>query len=217
MSKISRENLSEEVYAILKAMILNGQLKPGEKLLEEPLAARLGVSRTPLRQAIAALAQNHLVALIPRKGAFVFRLTKQDIIEIYDIRMALEGLAIRLATPVIPDYELERIALLLDKAETALETEPELAIYADTELHELGVKYCRNARLEKIIAGLRDGVHTFRVSEGHQPDVVREVMKERWHILNALRARNAEEAEAWIVRHIRGVKERRLAQLPDAS
>ena len=83
------------------------------------------------------------------------------------------------------------------------------------QLHDLVIKHCGNARLEKIIAGLRDGVHTFRVSEGHQLEVVREVMTERWNILNALKVRDAKNAEAWLVRHIQGVKERRLAQLAD--
>jgi DNA-binding GntR family transcriptional regulator len=81
-------------------------------------------------------------------------------------------------------------------------------------LHELVIKNCGNSRLQKIIAGLRDQVQTFRVLEGHQPEVVRQVMRERWDILNALKDRDGDRAEELLMHHIQGVKERRLAQLP---
>ncbi len=215
MTEILRKNLSGEVYDVLKGMILSGELKPGKKLQEEELAMRLGVSRTPLRQAISALAQDNFVEIWPRKGAFVFILSKQDIIEIYDVRMVLEGLAARLAAPEIPAEDLEMMTDILKKAEAVMEDYPEQAINADVLLHELVVKNCGNARLEKIAAGLRDQVHLFRVREGHQPEVVREVMKERWNILNALKEHDGDKAEELIIRHIQGVKERRLAQFSD--
>ncbi len=217
MTGILRKNLDNEVYDILKAMIINGEIKPGEKLQEDELTVKLGVSRTPVRQAISALAHDNLLDIIPRKGAFVVKLSEQDIIEIYDIRMVLEGLAARLATPIIPEKDLEEMTDILKKAEAALEDDPDQAINADAMLHDLIISNCRNLRLKKIIDGLRDQVHSFRVQEGHQIEVVREVMKERWDILNALKMRDAKKVEELVSRHIQGVKERRLAKLSESD
>ena len=217
MREIMRKNLSEEVYDVLKEMIIAGKLSPGEKLPEEELTKKLGVSRTPIRQAISALAQDNLVDIIPRRGAFVTKLSRQDITEIYDIRMALEGLAVCLSVQHLSDEELSKMTRVLEQAEAALEKDPEQAIDADLMLHEMIVKNSGNLRLQELIVELRDQMHSFRILEGHQQKVIPKVMKERWDILNAIKARDSHEAQRAIIEHIEGVKERRLAQLSDES
>lgn len=215
MREISRKNLSDEVYDVLKEMIVTGKLKPGEKLPEEELTKNLGVSRTPIRQAISALAQDNLVNIVPRRGAFVTSLSKHDINEIYDIRMVLEGLAIRLSVQRLSDAQLDKMTRVMEEAEAVLEENPEKAIDADLMLHEMIVKNCGNLRLQEIISELRDQVHSFRILEGHQPEVIPKVMEERWNILNAIKKRDPDQAERAIARHIEAVKERRLAQFSD--
>ena len=137
--------------------------------------------------------------------------------EIYDVRMVLEGLAARRAALRIPEEELEEMANVLREAEVILEEDPERAINADIQLHEMVMTNCDNRPLIKIISDLRDQVQTFRIHEGHQLEVVKKVMKERWDILESLKARDPDKAAETVERHIRGVKERRLAQLPDQS
>ena len=187
MREIMRKNLSEEVYDVLKEMIIAGKLNPGEKLPEEELTKKLGVSRTPIRQAISALAQDNLVDIIPRRGAFVAKLSRQDITEIYDIRMALEGLAVCLSVQQLSDGDLSKMTRVLEQAEAALEKDPEQAIDADLMLHEMIVKNCGNSRLQELIVELRDQMHSFRILEGHQQEVIPKVMKQRWDILNAIK------------------------------
>lgn len=217
MKEIMRKNLSDEVYDVLKEMIITGKLEPGEKLPEEELTKKLGVSRTPIRQAISALAQDNLVDMISRRGAFVAKLSRQDITEIYDIRMALEGLAVRLSVHYLSDRDLSKMTRVLEQAEAALEKYPEQAIDADLMIHEMIAKNCGNLRLQELIWELRDQMHSFRILEGHQQEVMPKVMKERWDILKAIKLRDPDEAERATIRHIKGVKERRLAQLSDKS
>ena len=215
--EILRKNLSGEVYDVLREMILGGELKPGEKLPEEQLTVRLSVSRTPIRHAISALAQDDLVAIVPRRGAFVAQPSEHDVIEIYDVRMVLEGLAARLAIALNPEEDLEKMTDILKEAEAVLEDEPEQATKADAMLHELVLRNCGNSRLQKVIASLHDQMQMVRVFDEHQPEVLRQTIKELWDILNAFKERDAERAEELLMRHIQDVKERRLAQFPDET
>ncbi|MEA1963561.1 MAG: GntR family transcriptional regulator, partial [Candidatus Aerophobetes bacterium] len=93
----NRPNLSEDVYEAIKRRLGDKDLKPGTKIKEEELAEELGVSRTPVREAISKLEREGLVEIIPRYGTFVANLSPEDIEEIYDLRGALEGLAIKLS------------------------------------------------------------------------------------------------------------------------
>src|SRR6056297_804513 len=95
--------LGNIVYESLKESILNGSLKPGEKLMESRIAEDLGVSRTPVREAIRKLEKEKYVKMIPRKGAYVEDLTMEDILEVLEIRIVLEGLASKLAARNISD------------------------------------------------------------------------------------------------------------------
>src|SRR4051812_33639725 len=94
------------LYDRLRSMILSGTIGMGEPLVERPLAARLGVSRTPLRQTITMLEREGLVRLVEGKGAFVASFSVEDVIEIYHLREGLEPIAARLACPHIPEQEL---------------------------------------------------------------------------------------------------------------
>jgi DNA-binding GntR family transcriptional regulator len=96
-STIDRPNLSGIVGEHLKLLIFDGELSPGDKIVEEEIAHRLGTSRTPVKLALTELAKVGLVELVPRRGAFVRKFSHSDIIEFYEIRRAVEGLAARLA------------------------------------------------------------------------------------------------------------------------
>lgn len=93
MYEVQVDDLPEQVYQRIKEMILNGELKPGQKLIQEDLASRLGVSRTPLLTAFRSLEKELLVELIPRRGAFVRENTDEDLIHVFDIRLNIEPLA----------------------------------------------------------------------------------------------------------------------------
>jgi DNA-binding GntR family transcriptional regulator len=106
---IQHSDLSIPVYEKLKEMIISNDLKPGEKLLQEKLAARLGVSRTPLLKALQMLEYEFLVESIPRRGMVVKKLSIDEMCDIYDVREGIETVAVRLVTERISDKQLRQL------------------------------------------------------------------------------------------------------------
>src|SRR5436305_2439940 len=113
------ENLTiwQRVYDHLRAEILAGRLEPGTELIEVALAEQLGVSRGPLREAIGRLAAEGLVTVSPRRGAVVRSLSKEEFLELYQVREALERMAMQLAVPRLTDEQFEGLAALNDEME----------------------------------------------------------------------------------------------------
>ena len=105
--------LRDVVFQTLRQAILRGELKPGERLMEIHLAQKLGVSRTPVREAIRKLELEGLVLMIPRKGAIVAEITVQDLEDVLEVRMALEELAVKIACKRITQEQLEEILEIL--------------------------------------------------------------------------------------------------------
>src|SRR5919204_1525079 len=101
-----RTYLADTVYTDLRRAILDRELDPGEPLTEHELCRRFRVSRTPIREALAKLERDHLVRVVPKKGAFVRALSHDEIRELYEIREALEALAVRLAAPRLSGDDL---------------------------------------------------------------------------------------------------------------
>ena len=109
MYEVQVDDLPEQVYKQLKEMIVDGELQPGQKLIQEELASRLGVSRTPLLTAFRKLEKEMLVELIPRRGAFVRKNTETDLLHVFDIRLKVEPLAARDAAANLTEENLVRI------------------------------------------------------------------------------------------------------------
>ncbi len=103
------ENLDLKVYRELKAMIVDRKLKPGEKILQEKISREFGVSRTPLMCALKKLEQEKLVQAVPRRGFYVRRFTKEEVLQAFELREILEGLAARRAAAVITSAQAERL------------------------------------------------------------------------------------------------------------
>ena len=101
--------LRDVVFNTLRQAILRGELKPGERLMEIALSQRLGVSRTPVREAIRMLEQEGLVIMIPRKGAQVAEISEKDLKDVLEVRLGLEELAVRIACQRITEEELEEL------------------------------------------------------------------------------------------------------------
>jgi len=151
MREILRENLSDGVEAALRGMIVDGQLAPGERVNEVHLAGRLGVSRTPLREALNRLAAEGAVEARPRLGYFVKPLSSEELDQIYDIRPILDPAALRLAG--LPgERQLARLDAL--DAKLAVERKPERIIAFDDAWHLELLAHCRNRELIGVIEGL---------------------------------------------------------------
>lgn len=177
--------LREIVFETLRDAIITGQLKPGERLMEVQLAEELGVSRTPVREAIRKLELEGLVVMVPRKGAYVADISTKDVAEVFEIRAALESLAAGLAAERITQEELEELHRILE-TESTENLDLETLIEVDTAFHEVIYKASRNERLVQIISNLREQIQRFRSITLAKPGRMKDVLKEHKQIVEAI-------------------------------
>ncbi len=156
--------LRDVVFHTLRRAILKGDLKPGERLMEVQLASRLGVSRTPVREAIRKLELEGLVTMIPRRGAEVSEITEKSMRDVLEVRRALEELAVKIACDKITEPELNRLTLVAKKFRDIMYCE-DLPLIAETdvEFHEIIYEATGNARLIQILSNLREQMYRYRV------------------------------------------------------
>lgn len=155
--------LRDVVFNTLRQAILTGELKPGERLMEIHLANRLGVSRTPIREAIRKLELEGLVIMIPRRGAEVAKITEKSMQDVLEVRRALDTLCVELACERISDEELDQLKEACDDFEKATYTkDPKKIAKADVELHDIIVRATRNARLAQLVSNLSEQMYRYR-------------------------------------------------------
>ncbi len=195
--------LREIVFEAIREAILNGTLKPGERLMEIQLAEEMGVSRTPVREAIRKLELEGFVVMMPRKGAYVAGMSMKDIADVFELRGALEGLAGGLAAERITEEELEHLERLLVKiGECVQSNDLEGLIETDTEFHDVLFKATRNERLVQIISNLREQIQRFRSASLASPGRMKYAFEEHKQIVEAISDRNIELAQKLAAEHI---------------
>ena len=132
------QDLATKVYNILREMIFSGELSPGQKLVQEEIAEKLGVSRTPLIQAISRLSQDHLVEIIPRRGAYVRMISGKELIDAFSFRCALEPLAAEMAAGNASDEDISELEAICKSFEDAAEKASDADMKkADCDFHLL--------------------------------------------------------------------------------
>lgn len=198
----SYKPLREIVFESMREAILGGVLKPGERLMEIQLAEEMGVSRTPVREAIRKLELENFVVMIPRKGAYVAGVSLKDVADVFEIRSALEGLAAGLAAERITDDELEQMERALFYRTNEGELNLEQIVKSDTDFHALVYKASRNERLIQILENLREQIQRFRSTSLAVPGRMRLALEEHRMIVEALRNHNSEEAQTLAIAHI---------------
>ncbi|MGI6649613.1 MAG: GntR family transcriptional regulator [Bacillota bacterium] len=195
--------LREIVFESLREAIINGVLKPGERLMEVQLAEEMGVSRTPVREAIRKLELEGFVIMVARKGAYVAGISMKDVVDVFEIRAALEGLAASLAAERITDEEKEEMERLLVRKAACVEAgDYDSLTEIDTEFHELLYKASRNERLMQIISNLREQINRFRMVSLAFPGRGREALEEHKKMAEAIAERDAALAQALAQEHI---------------
>lgn len=206
LSPIKLENykpLREIVFETLREAIISGKLKAGERLMEVQLAEEMGVSRTPVREAIRKLELEGFVVMVPRKGAYVAGISTKDITEVFEIRAALESLAASLAAERITEEELEELErLLVQVAECAQKDDLEKLIEIDTQFHDCLYKASRNDRLVQIISNLREQIQRFRTTSLASPGRMKQTLKEHKKIVEAISQRDMKLAHDLAIEHI---------------
>lgn len=155
--------LRDVVFNTLRKAILTGQLKPGERLMEVHLANRLGVSRTPIREAIRKLELEGLVIMIPRRGAEVAQITEKSLKDVLEVRRALDALSVELACKRITREEMEELEKACRTFEDATKGKDAAVIAkADVRLHDIIVQATGNQRLQQLVNNLSEQMYRYR-------------------------------------------------------
>ncbi|OEK08271.1 hypothetical protein A8C32_02100 [Flavivirga aquatica] len=197
---IEYKNLNEPIYLKLKEMILNGELKQGEKIIQEKIAETLGVSRTPLMKALLALENEYLVESIPRRGMYVRALGKKEIIDIYVCREALEGMAARLLALSKDTKVIEALKACFYPFSSHKKINIDAYSKADEKFHSLLIKLTGNEPLDKIY--FFGNIHEKVIGHGlvRPPE---ETLEEHFKIINAIEEEDPDRAEQYAREHIK--------------
>ncbi len=197
-----------QAYDVLRDAILTGQLEPGEHLGEEKVCRQLGISRSPLREALRRLEADGLIRIVPRQGAIVTEITKRDVADLFVVRKALEGLVARLATENITSKELAELDRICRAMEQCIgEHNVPAVVKANSQFHEVLIQASGNKWLSSFMAGLRDHIQRVYSSSIGYLDRAPQSLAEHLEIIEALRNRNAAAAEEVATKHVQRAEE----------
>lgn len=205
---LEHPNLPLRAYQIIKGWIVNQDLGPGAKLQEDALADRLGVSRTPIREALSRLAQEGLVTMVPRRGTFVVDLTREDIVELYEVREAIEGMAAHLAARRRTPDQLRQMQAAFAPFRDGVGP-GDLTAYAQADLlfHDLLLRAAGNRGLQQVAGSLNDRMQMLRLRSVVLPGRASRSLAEHGRIIEALAAADPEAAEVAAREHMRNVRD----------
>jgi len=205
--RLVAQNLSGLALERLEKAIMEGELGPGERLSESSLARRFGISRGPLREAIGQLEGRKLVTRISNQGARVVSLSKDDLLDLLQVRESLEGMACRLASQNMGETDLLRLEDMLathEKADAMRAGRGYFQEPGDGDFHQVILAACGNARLSGMLAGeLYSLLRLYRHRLSMRPGRPAEALEEHKRIVAALRAHDPDAAEAAMRAHLR--------------
>ncbi|MBS6836495.1 MAG: GntR family transcriptional regulator, partial [[Eubacterium] rectale] len=180
--------LRDVVFNTLREAILKGELKPGERLMELQLASKLGVSRTPIREAIRMLEQEGLAVTMPRKGAEVAKMTLKDMEDVLD-----DELAAKIACKKISDEQLANLKTIKDEFKRSMDSgDVKKIAEEDVKFHDAIYEATNNAKLVSMMNNIREQMYRYRVEYLKDPKNYPMLVKEHDAIYRALEARNME-------------------------
>ncbi len=195
--------LREVVFQSLRTAILEGTLEPGERLMEIHLAQELGVSRTPVREAIRKLELEGLVVTYPRRGAVVANITRKDLEDVLEVRQALEELVMQKAAVSITDQQIRALHRAEEKFIEYLEHgDVTKSATADAEFHEIISNATGNARLVALLSNLRGQMYRYRMENLKDTRSHSELIEHHKRIIAAMEQHDPEAAAKTITEHI---------------
>jgi DNA-binding GntR family transcriptional regulator len=199
--------LADKIYEVVKKSIIYQEYKQGSRLVDQEIADLLGVSRTPVREAISRLAAEGLVSSIPRHGVFVTELSEKDIREIYEVRESLEVLAIRLAVALMSDEDINGLQDISSRYHDSMLKDDYMACYdLDRQFHDRLVKMSGNSLLADMYKALSGKIQISRWKHCRDRNRTEQSLHEHILILQALQSRDAEQAILRLREHIGTVK-----------
>ncbi len=196
-------HIRDSVFATLRTAILDGRFKPGERMVEREIAEKLGISRTPVREAIRKLELERLVTHIPRKGVIVAGFSTADVLEILAIRTALEGLICSMAATKIRVKDLERLDVIIAQIrEENSRGNAKKVNQLHDKFHEIIYRAAESPRLYELLNNLREYINKFAHAAYTKPGRTEEALLEHAQIVAALRKRESHSAEAAAKEHV---------------
>jgi DNA-binding GntR family transcriptional regulator len=197
------ESLAKMAYEAIRQSILSGQWKIGELYNEKAIAADLGISRTPVREALLELASQDLIIFLPRRGLMVNRFTRRDVDEIFELRKAIELAAVEKITLASPPFDLFEIEeSLLKQRKSAREKDYLAFMEADRLFHTSFSELTNNRRLIAILENLRDMIHVMGAKALALEGRALKVIDEHQAIFEAVSKGNAEKARRAMAYHL---------------
>ncbi len=203
-SKISKKSsLSEYVFDTIREAILNGKYKENDLLKENALATELGVSRTPVREALKQLELEGLVLLIPNKGASVIGFSKKDVKDIYEMRALLEGLCVKKAIENINDDIINELFEILDLNSYYLSKgKMDAILELDNKYHQVIYKAANSRMISQTLSDFHHYLERMRKTTLNDIERAQKSHIEHQKIANAIKERNVEEAQRLAIEHI---------------
>jgi len=197
----SFKTMQEVIFETLRERIISGEYEPGQRLIANDLAEEFEISRMPVREALTRLESTGLVELIPYKGAIVNELTAEDFVEIFHIRSVLEGLAARLACPLLTEHDLEKMRAANAEVKVMIEKDDVEFQRVNRLFHSVIWSRTKSERLNTLLANLYSEAAQYRRMTMIQPGRMKEVYDEHEAFLDALTERDAEKAEQCVRDH----------------
>ncbi len=195
--------LRDVVFNTLRQAILRGEMEPGERLMEIQLAQKLGVSRTPIREAIRKLELEGLVIMIPRKGAEVAHITEKDMRDVLEVRSTLEELVVQLAIKNVTEAKLDELRAANRVFESAVISKDVVNIVeADVKFHDILYSMTNNVRLIQIINNLREQMYRYRLEYVKDARTHSILISEHNDIIKQIKEKNVDVARKVIHQHI---------------
>lgn len=206
--------LRDVVFNTLRQAILTGELKPGERLMEIHLANKLGVSRTPIREAIRKLELEGLVTMIPRRGAEVAQITEKSMNDVLEVRRAMDALCVELACERISDEELAQLSTACDAFAEAVKTKDiKVIAHADVALHDIIVQATGNKRLVQLINNLSEQMYRYRFEYLKDTSRHESLIQEHHMIYEGILKKDKEAASQAAKLHIDNQKQAIIQQI----
>lgn len=210
--------LRDVVFYTLRQAILKGELEPGERLMEMQLAEQLGVSRTPIREAIRKLELEGLVLMIPRRGAIVAKITEKDLKDVLEVRASLERLSTKLACERMEEETIEELREAQEAFKAALRGDDiTLQAQKDVEFHDVIYKSTNNLRLIQMLNNLREQMYRYRLEYLKDGTSHQKLVEEHEAIIEVLSRRDTEETTNIMVGHVYNQEQAVMRKIHEAE
>jgi len=204
MKVIEKKTLHEEIANNLRELIMSGQLQEGDKIKEDELCSSMGISKTPLREALRVLSVEGLIKPVPNRGSFVSTPTFEEIREMFDVMSVLEGICARAAAEKMSAKDLKNLEKLHNSLEKNFKRRAQREyIRINNQFHSFVQELAGNRTLNQIVNGLRQKILLYRYQSLNWPERFEQSIQEHRELIEAFRKKDPKKAETLMRRHLK--------------